>query len=1142
MQPKFTLRKNYGLFGKLATAVVTLALCTQFTYAQEGRSQSNTGSRVAPHNAERIQAKLRGLRQSVPVSADNDAGKPNRVVTGATMPSADAICATFTGSLAAGDLTMPNRLTRPGAAFGSTCAVPSTFPGPFAIAGGVFYDVHTFTNTSGLTQCGTFTLTTTDLTNANIAHAVYDGSFDPNNLATNYMADPGVSTGTPQTAPLTFGRTINAGQTIVIVVMSANSSTGAAGTASDYTLTVDFPICASAPCSGTPAPGNTISSVPTVCPTINFQLSLQNSTPGSGVSYQWERSPDGSTWTAFGTNSPVQTVSQTTMMYYRATVTCGANSGTSTPVQVLLTPASGCYCIPPSSDCTDSDVIERVRISTLDNASACSPSGYGNYTGGVVAAPTIYRGAANTIIVNVPTVWPETVTAWIDYNQNGAFEASEYTVIGNNNAGGQITNVINIPGSALTGTTRMRVRVQFAATTPPTGACTGFTFGETEDYDVNIQPCVPISITGQPTSVTTQCSGNASFTVTTNGSLPSYSWQYRVNSSSSWQTVTAGGVYGSNVNSNTLTLSSIPSSMNGYQFRALVSGGCSAVDFSNAATLTVGPLVATVTPTSATICEGSSQSISLTNVSLPVQVINEGFNTVSPLPTGWASQNNSTPVGTTGWFQGNTAVFPAQSGPPDSYIGANFNNVAGANTISNWLMTPEVTIKNNDVLTFWTRTVGAPAFPDRLEVRMSSAGSSTNVGATNTSVGDFTTLLTTVNPSLTTAGYPTSWTQFTITISGLPAPVSGRFAFRYFVTNGGPAGANSDFIGIDNVVYTAGGVTQGTWTSNPASPNTMFTDPGLTTPYVTGTPVQTIYVNPVNTTTYSVVYSTVSPACTSNPTNVTVNVVKPATNVVAPTNKSVCVGGSTTFSASATGGPFTWVWEVSSDGGATWSTVSGATSPTLSVNNITQTMNNYRYRARISAPPCAGSVTTAAGILTVNPLPVVTASTTTTSITPGQTATLSVTSSPAPGSPANYQWFYNGNPVPGGTSSSLVVGIDELGEYTVELTDVNGCENMSNTLTIGGTETDKLWIYPNPSEGQFQVRLFYDGPYTDIRWIHIFDSKGRLVMKKAFDLYPTQPPYMQMSFDMSAFPAGTYVVKVEEKYTGKTKSGLLILH
>ncbi|MEO8344117.1 MAG: choice-of-anchor J domain-containing protein, partial [Betaproteobacteria bacterium] len=56
--------------------------------------------------------------------------------------------------------------------------------------------------------------------------------------------------------------------------------------------------------------------------------------------------------------------------------------------------------------------------------------------------------------------------------------------------------------------------------------------------------------------------------------------------------------------------------------------------------------------------------------------LDEGFDGAIP-PPGWATINNSTPIGITDWFQGNTGVFDAQSGAADSYIAANF--LAAAN-------------------------------------------------------------------------------------------------------------------------------------------------------------------------------------------------------------------------------------------------------------------------------------------------------------------------------------------------------------------------------------------------------------------------------------------------------------------------------
>jgi hypothetical protein len=185
------------------------------------------------------------------------------------------------------------------------------------------------------------------------------------------------------------------------------------------------------------------------------------------------------------------------------------------------------------------------------------------------------------------------------------------------------------------------------------------------------------------------------------------------------------------------------------------------------------------------------------------QAINEGFANVAGLTAaGWNQQNLSTPIGSNpNWVQGSSAVFPENSAPVDSYIASNYNAVAGAATISNWLITPTLNLSNGDVITFYTRSTGG-IYPDNLQVRMSTNGSSTNVGATNTSVGDFSNLLLEVNPALTAAGYPSTWTQYTITVSGLAAPTSGRIAFRYYVPNGGPNGNNSDFIGIDDFVYT----------------------------------------------------------------------------------------------------------------------------------------------------------------------------------------------------------------------------------------------------------------------------------------------------------------------------------------------------
>src|SRR5262249_48389554 len=148
--------------------------------------------------------------------------------------------------------------------------------------------------------------------------------------------------------------------------------------------------------------------------------------------------------------------------------------------------------------------------------------------------------------------------------------------------------------------------------------------------------------------------------------------------------------------------------------------------------------------------------------------LDEVFDDIVALSSrGWVTQNNSQPgPGTTGWFQGSTAAFSSQSGAPDSYIAADYDNGTGTSTLSNWLLTPRLALWNGSQLTFWTRTVDSPAYADRLQVRMSTNGGSVDVGSTATSVGDFTTLLLDINPTYTLTGYPNGWTQFTVTVSG----------------------------------------------------------------------------------------------------------------------------------------------------------------------------------------------------------------------------------------------------------------------------------------------------------------------------------------------------------------------------------------
>ena len=93
-------------------------------------------------------------------------------------------------------------------------------------------------------------------------------------------------------------------------------------------------------CSGTPNPGNTVASATTICAGASVALSLQNAISGSGVTYQWKSSTDGTVYNDIaGANTPTLTVVPTVATYYECVVTCSAGpaTGTSTPVHIVFT-------------------------------------------------------------------------------------------------------------------------------------------------------------------------------------------------------------------------------------------------------------------------------------------------------------------------------------------------------------------------------------------------------------------------------------------------------------------------------------------------------------------------------------------------------------------------------------------------------------------------------------------------------------------------------------------------------------------------------------------------------------------------------------------------------------------------------------
>jgi len=188
------------------------------------------------------------------------------------------------------------------------------------------------------------------------------------------------------------------------------------------------------------------------------------------------------------------------------------------------------------------------------------------------------------------------------------------------------------------------------------------------------------------------------------------------------------------------------------------------------------------------------------------------------IDAGWKGINLSNPPGGDSWQQGSYIINTQKGGPFVSGIPAHsykasanelafvpYTAGAGLSFINCWLLTPPLSMKNGDVVSFWTRTRSPVSFPDRMQVWLNPINDGTNVGRTDAETGDFTVKVLDINPTLSASpyptGYPTEWTKFEFVISGLPngtIPQKHRVGFRYYVKDGGPSGAVSDEIGIDD--------------------------------------------------------------------------------------------------------------------------------------------------------------------------------------------------------------------------------------------------------------------------------------------------------------------------------------------------------
>jgi alpha-tubulin suppressor-like RCC1 family protein len=144
-----------------------------------------------------------------------------------------------------------------------------------------------------------------------------------------------------------------------------------------------------------------------------------------------------------------------------------------------------------------------------------------------------------------------------------------------------------------------------------------------------------------------------------------------------------------------------------------------------------------------------------------------------------------------------------------------------------------------------------------------------------------------------------------------------------------------------------------------------------------------------------------------------------------PTSQSVFAGQDATFTAAASGFPTPTVqWQISTNGGVTFSPVSGATSDTLTIAGTTLAENGNEYEA-VFTNGINPDATTTAATLSVNPVvaPTITTNPVSQSVYVGTTDTFTAAASGTPTPTVQWQVSANGGStwidVPGYTSTTV---------------------------------------------------------------------------------------------------------------------------
>jgi PKD repeat protein len=369
---------------------------------------------------------------------------------------------------------------------------PATSGGP----GRVYFPPTVPTQTAELVQGGTYTLALT-LANptagaSTAVHAVAwldlnrDGAYDslewvhllrtPAGISTTYLATLPVAA---SAQPGTMGLRLRVGNNISFRPSQACTNLPATGQGEieDYTVSI-----VAAPCTGTLTAGSITAQAN---PNARARLRSVAYTPGAAL--QWQQSYDTATWANIaGATTDEFPVWYNTTLYFRLRAQCSGNTAYSAAIQPQdFNQLAGCAVLGPQANNALNAYVDEVEIGgtpLLNIGSGRSSSewyqlpyatGSTHSTEAVGYWPPQQQGFTATLVrgqsyplrlvgVGIAGFYNPTGTsigAWVDWNQNGTFDTSEFYGNPPNGVGRvSYSTTLTVPPTAALGTLLLRVR------------------------------------------------------------------------------------------------------------------------------------------------------------------------------------------------------------------------------------------------------------------------------------------------------------------------------------------------------------------------------------------------------------------------------------------------------------------------------------------------------------------------------------------------------------------------------------------------------------------------------------------------------------------------------------------------------------